>query len=234
MNLSQIKFLVSVKHRKITFVIISLMYLAGTIGLINSYSQPYFKLLSPFNLWVSLILLLIFHQEFNRAFFINSIIVFLSGFWIEVIGVYTGKIFGNYWYGKTLGTQLFDVPLVIGANWLLLIYCSNHVTQVIIDYFKKIFSVNTTPSVFLKAFISASLMVCLDYLIEPVAIRLDFWHWQNEEIPLQNFQAWFLIAFTLSYIYSKGRFLIKNPLASLLFILQVLFFLSLHLYFLFF
>ena len=210
-----------------------LMYLAGTIGLIIPYTQPYFKLLSPLNLWVSLILLLLFHQDFNRRFIIISIIIFLTGFLVEVAGVHTGLIFGKYWYGQTLGTQIFNVPLVIGANWLLLIYCSSIVTQNIVTSLKNRFPLNSIlSSTLFKAFLSASLMVLLDYFIEPVAVHLDFWHWQNEQIPFQNFQAWFLIAFVFSFLFAKYQTLKNNTLAPLLLLLQFLFFISLHLYYL--
>lgn len=233
MNLAQIKSSVSKNHRKTTFVVVILMYVAGTMGLIIPYTQPYFKLLSPLNLWVSLILLFLFHQDFNRKFIIISVIIFSAGFLVEVLGVHTGLIFGKYWYGQTLGTQLFNVPLVIGANWLLLIYCSCIVTQNITVHFKKNFPNNPIlASTFFKSFLSAGLMVTLDLLIEPVAIQLDFWHWQNEQIPLQNFQAWFFIAFVLAYLFSKGNFLKTNLLAPLLFLLQFLFFIFLYLYYL--
>ena len=232
MNFAQIKSSVSENHRKTTFVVVILMYLAGTIGLIIPYTQPYFKLLSPLNLWVSLILLLLFHQDFNRKFIIISGIIFLAGFLVEVLGVHTGLIFGKYWYGQTLGTQFFNVPVVIGANWLLLIYCSCIVTQNITVHLKKSFpNKSILTSTFFKAFLAAGLMVSLDLLIEPVAIQLDFWHWQNEQIPLQNFQAWFFIAFALAYIFSKGNFLKTNLLAPLLFLLQFLFFIFLYLYY---
>lgn len=233
MNLSHIKSSISGYHRKTTFVVIILMYLAGTIGLITPYTQPYFKLLSPLNLWVSLILLLFFHQDFNRKFIIISVFIFFAGFLVEVAGVHTGLIFGKYWYGKTLGTQVSNVPLVIGANWLLLIYCSSIVTQNIVTSFKNRFPLNSILcSTLFKAFLSASLMVLLDYFIEPVAVHLDFWHWQDKQIPLQNFQAWFLIAFVFSFLFAKYIILKKNTLASLLLLLQFLFFISLHLYYL--
>jgi putative membrane protein len=207
------------------------MYIVGTLGLILPSTQPYLKLASPFNLWVSVILLLLFHPQVNKSFILTSIGIFFAGFFIEVIGVQSGLIFGKYWYGQTLGTKLMDVPVVIGANWLLLIYCSNIVTLVLFDFFKK----NTIKKSLLdytgtKAIFASSLMVCLDYLIEPVAIDLDFWHWQFEKIPSQNFQAWFIIAFLLSCLFLNGNFKKSNPLATLLFALQFLFFTSINIF----
>jgi uncharacterized membrane protein len=223
MNLLQLKSLITVRYQKTTFIVLSMMYLAGTIGLLLPQTQPYFKLASPFNLWVSLILLLLFHQDFNKSFIFTAIFILLTGFFVEVLGVHTGMIFGKYWYGQTLGTQFLDVPLVIGANWLLLVYCSGVVTNHI---FEKYFSNRPFfSSDFFKAIISAMLMVGLDFLIEPVAIHLDFWHWQNEQIPTQNFQAWFVIALVLNYLFFKVKFLKDNQLASLIFFLQFMFFL---------
>jgi uncharacterized membrane protein len=234
-NLSEIKSLITIRYRKTTFIVVTLMYIVGTLGLIFPSTQPYFKLASAFNLWVSLILLLLFHQEYNRAFIITAISIFFAGFFIEVIGVDTGVIFGKYWYGQTLGTKVFDVPLVIGANWLLLIYCSSAVTQKFIELFKiDSLEKSRLNNPIVKAIFASSLMVCLDYLIEPVAIHLDFWHWQNEQIPIQNFQAWFLLAFLLNYFFLKGKFLKINPLAILLFFLQFAFFISINIFNIFF
>jgi uncharacterized membrane protein len=229
MNLLQLKSLITVRYQKTTFIVVSMMYLAGTIGLLLPQTQPYFKLASPFNLWVSLILLLLFHQDFNKSFIFTAIFILVTGFFVEVLGVHTGVIFGKYWYGQTLGTQFLDVPLVIGANWLLLVYCSAVVTNLIFDkYFsnRPFFS-----SDFLKAIFSATLMVCLDFLIEPVAIHLDFWYWQNKQIPTQNFQAWFALAFGLNYLFFKAKFLKDNQLASLIFFLQFMFFLTIWVFY---
>jgi uncharacterized membrane protein len=223
--------LITVKYRKITFIVIVLMYLAGTIGLILPSTQPYFKLASAFNLWVSLILVLLFHQDFNKSFILIAILIFLGGFLIEVLGVHTGVIFGKYWYGETLGTQLWNVPLVIGANWLLLVYCSSVSVHRLFFYNKKKISFLDH---LLQSLLAAGLMVLLDLLIEPIAIRLDFWHWQNNQIPVQNFQAWFLIAFILNYIFIKAKFLKINLLAILLLSLQFFFFISLNVYYRFF
>jgi uncharacterized membrane protein len=231
MNLSQIKSLVTERYRRTTFIVVILMYVVGTIGLLLPQTQSYFKLASAFNLWVSLILLILFHQEYNRSFIATAIGIFLVGFFIEVIGVHTGIIFGEYWYGQTLGTKVSGVPLVIGANWLLLIYCSSAVTQKFIELFKiDSLEKSRLNNPIVKAIFASSLMVCLDYLIEPVAIYLDFWNWQNEEIPIQNFKAWFLLAFLLNYFFFKGKFLKINHLAILLFFLQFIFFISINIF----
>ena len=234
MNLSEIKSFVTIRHRKITFIVVTLMYIVGTLGLIFPYTQPYFKLASAFNLWVSLILLLLFHEEYKKSFIIAAVSIFLAGFFIEVIGVHTGVIFGEYWYGQTLGTKVLGVPLVIGANWLLLIYCSSTITQKFIELLKiDLLEKSKLNNTIVKAIFASALMICLDYLIEPVAIHLDFWHWKNEKIPVQNFQAWFLVAFLLNYFLLNGKFIKSNSLAILIFLLQFAFFVSINIFIIF-
>ena len=49
---------------------------------------------------------------------------FSLGFIIEVLGVQTGVLFGAYSYGDPLGFKVFDVPLLIGVNWLILSFSS--------------------------------------------------------------------------------------------------------------
>ena len=56
-------------------------------------------------------------------------VIFLVGLGIEIIGVSTKAIFGNYSYGNALGVKVFDTPLLIGMNWLFLIYTTRLVFQ---------------------------------------------------------------------------------------------------------
>ena len=51
------------------------------------------------------------------------------GFFIEVIGVKTGFIFGSYYYGAAMGIKILAVPLLIGLNWSILVYSTSLVVQ---------------------------------------------------------------------------------------------------------
>lgn len=220
MNYIQLKTLITTRYRKTTFTILSLMYIVGFIGLKVPFTQEYFKVLSPFNLWTSLILLLLFHQDFQVKFILFAVITFLVGFFIEVIGVHTGIVFGEYQYGQTLGLKLFEVPIVIGVNWLILVYCSG----VIVEKFFQNLKTSISGKIILSI-LAASLMVGLDLLIEPVAIRLDFWQWKLNRIPLQNYIGWLVISFLLEYYFISSKFLKDNTLATILLLLQFIFFL---------
>jgi bisanhydrobacterioruberin hydratase len=198
---------------KVIKIILPMMYLAGFVGLQFSATRPLFVALTPFNLWASLAMLLYFHQGYSRGFGVYVFVVAVGGFLVEVAGVKTGAIFGNYWYGATLGFKVFEVPLVIGANWLLLNYCANVMVQ------------DITKNNWLGAAAAASLMTILDVAIEPVAIHFDFWQWQNNSVPLQNYMGWWLTAFVFSVLFRSSDFNKNNGLAKIIFGLQVGFFL---------
>ena len=200
------------KYRKLVFILLTLMYLSGAIGLQIAATTPLFRALTPLNLVVSLAFLIWFCPDRNYIFWVYCSLIFCVGFGIEVVGVKTGLIFGQYRYGQTLGTKLFDVPLTIGCNWLLLNYSANVVADKI------------ASSKFLKATFAALLMTSLDVLIEPVAMQLDFWDWANHIVPLQNYVAWFVVSFSLSATFFYLDVPKKNQLAGFLLLLQILFF----------
>ncbi|GAB2794874.1 hypothetical protein GCM10027275_44910 [Rhabdobacter roseus] len=202
----------SPRVRRVIAVVFSLMYLAGLIGLQVPALQPLFRPLIPWNLLASVGLLLLFHTDWHRSFVLFAGVAFSLGFLVEVLGVHTGFPFGSYAYGPALGWKLWEVPLVIGTNWLMLVYASGSLCD------------RLAAPLVAKALAAAALMTGLDVLIEPVAIRLDFWQWATATIPLQNYLAWYLIAFVLLLLFYGLPFKKKNELAPLLLLLQLLFF----------
>jgi putative membrane protein len=75
----------------------------------------------------------------------------------------------------------------------------------------------------LKAVIATLLMVVLDVLIEPVAIKSGYWTW-NGEIPLSNFRDWFMVALILQLLYFGNKLNEPNKVAIVLFFVQLAFF----------
>ena len=198
--------------KRVIFVVLPLMHIAGFIGLQLEASQSLFKALVPFHLLSCLVLLLLFQEQWNSKTLIFCAISYLVGFFIEALGVHTGLIFGQYQYGETLGWKIIDIPLVIGVNWLILIFCTGILLH---EWYQ---------SPWLKAAIGATLIVAIDFLIEPVAIRLDFWDWTYHQIPLQNYIAWYIVAFGLLCLFYNLSFPKHNRIAVLLLICQALFF----------
>jgi bisanhydrobacterioruberin hydratase len=197
---------------KIALALLIAMHLAGLIGLQHPVSRPVFEKLIAFNLVVTAAIVFYFHPDFSYRFIVFAIVTFLAGYFVEVAGVHTGVIFGRYQYGGALGFKLWDVPLLIGLNWLVLVYCTGVITHRL-----------RVPAI-LKIITGALLMVGIDYLIEPVAIRHTWWTWQAETVPLQNFAGWFVSALVLLTFFHILRFGKNNPVAPLVYVIQVLFF----------
>ena len=204
---------------KIALALLVAMHIAGMIGLQHPVSSPLFQQLIAFNLLVTAAIVFYFHSDFNRHFILFSIITFLTGFFIEVIGVATGQIFGIYTYGATLGLKWLQVPLLIGLNWLVLIYCTNVITD------------KLPFPWWVKALAGACLMVALDFFIEPMAMQYDMWAWQDNQVPFQNYIGWFIASLVLSGLFHIFRFSKKNAVAMLVYAIQLLFFMALALFF---
>lgn len=199
---------------------IGVLFLFYTVGIWGLGFSPYtalFQQLVPFNLLLTNSLLFAFHRDWRGSFLLFMGLAWLIGYGSEWLGVHTGLLFGHYTYGPTLGLKLWDIPLLIGVNWLMLVYSAGHLSC-------RIFS-HWLP----QAITGALLMVLLDVLIEPVAITLDFWTWKDNEIPFSNFIGWFGVALLLQIYFHRTTFRKHNPLAPWVYLVQLFFFAALWL-----
>lgn len=207
-------FLTFNRSEKIAVGVISVLYLVGIVGFIAKI-HPDFLRLTPFNLLISLFIIFIFQPTWDWRIISFVIICPIVGFVVEMKGVETGLIFGNYRYGDTLGFKLRDTPLSIGVNWLLISYCS----AVTISYFIK-----EKTNLFIKALLASVLMIVLDMIIEPIAMKTDMWSWENDIVPLQNYIGWFVTALILQVLFFLLNKSVKNKVAIMLLLWQFLFF----------
>jgi putative membrane protein len=196
--------------------VLVIFHAVGLYGLAFSADPTWFRALTPLNLLLTIALLLAFHRPWNKAFLLFAGLVLLTGFGVEVIGIHTGLLFGNYRYGQALGPKLWEVPLLIAANWLLLVYVTGVLAQGL-----------PAPG-WGRALLAAGAMVLLDLLIEPVAAVLDFWIWQHYRIPAGNYWGWLGVGLLLQLYFQYGRPARYNPLAPVVYGLQALFFLALN------
>lgn len=195
----------------ISIVILFIFHVVGVVGLSSDY-QDLFLRLTPLNLLLSLGLFIWANNDFSVQFYKVVAILFALGFLVEVIGVSTGVLFGEYTYGATLGFKLFETPLMIGVNWILLSLASFGISSF---FLKKQLSI---------ILLSSLLMVLMDVLIEPIAISLDFWTWALGDIPLQNYVMWFFVSFIMNAIMSFNRLKIDYRISFGLLLSQILFF----------
>lgn len=180
---------VRVPQKYAIFLIVS-MHIAGIIGLALPQSRELFLWLTPFNLITTFLLLLDAHNDWRNSFKVYLLLAYIISFGVEAIGVNTGIIFGWYEYGSVLGIKLWDTPLLIGINWLILLLATSDVANRI------------HPNPYVRSVLAAAFMVALDFIIEPIAISLEFWTWDQVTVPFKNYVGWFVTAFILQLYYS--------------------------------
>ncbi len=201
---------------KIAKIIIVLWYLVGIAGFLIHPLRPLFQLLTPFGMVAAAVLMLLFHEPKNTKSWLAFAGIALIGFFAELVGVNTQTLFGHYEYGNALGFKLWNTPLVIGINWLVLIYCIASLTA-------------KTRNTWYFPVIGAATMVAFDWLMEPVAVNTGMWTWADGVVPLKNYTDWFLISGFLFLLIRILKVEINNRIAGVLLLMQVVFFLVLNL-----
>jgi len=203
------------KEKKIRVYLI-IFFIVGIAGFSLPITSNFFTHLTPFALLLCVIALVIFHEtENHKKSLLIFILIYIAGFLVEVAGVTSGFIFGNYNYGRGLGIKLFDTPLIIGINWIFLVYC----TGIIVSSFP----VNNT----LKILSASLLMVFYDLVLEQIAPALDMWEFEGGYAPVQNYISWLLISLIFHLSVRSSGIKSENRMAGFVFILQLAFFVSL-------
>lgn len=179
--------------------------------------RSFFVDLSFFHLLLSFLVLLLSRKKYGLHFWGFLGLSFIIGMAAEWVGVHTGLLFGTYNYGSVLGPKILAVPLIIGINWAMLSIISAALIE------------KLNLKAWLEIGLAALLMVFLDFLMEPVAIKLHFWNWQNQEIPIYNYVCWLGISILIQTIYRRWHLNEANNVAIALFFFITAFFSILNL-----
>lgn len=209
----------NIKGNHLSSFVLTVLYLVGLVCIILNI-HPKFIYLTPINLLLSFLIMMYSHPKWDGKIIIFLLISFVTGLAVEIAGVATGAIFGEYTYGEVLGPKIMHTPIIIGLNWMLLVYSTGVVVHMIskVDY-------HWLVNIVWKSFVGALILLSLDILIEPVAIYYEFWSWGGDgTVPIQNYIAWFVISFTLLLIFNTLFKYLKNKVAFALLVLQFLFF----------
>lgn len=170
-------------------------------------------------LFFNYLALSIFLLKSNLKF--NFVIWFVSTWFltvlIEIVGVKTGLVFGQYEYGQTLVLQFLEVPILIGLCWVIVVFSAMQIAQ------------KFTQNSWLQIFIAGLIGLIVDIIIEPIAIALDYWRWPENNVPLQNYIAWFVITIIFASLYKYLKIEIDSTIARYFFIIQTIFLTSVNL-----
>lgn len=207
-------FIKQLNNAKISIGLLLLFHLVGAIGLSIPSTQPLFLKLTPFQLiWTAV--LFFWNADKNWSLWWSFLSIAILGFFIEVIGVATQAIFGHYGYGNVLGWSWMNVPLLIGLNWFILSVSCYGILKL------------TSIHWLVQSIIAALLMVVIDFFIEPVAIKYDFWHWENQLVPAQNFIAWGIVALLMQCLLHYFKPKANNLFLLSCYLIQLFFFILL-------
>ena len=193
-----------------------LVYVSGSIGFV--VNPTFFSPFTPYTLLFTCFVFLIHQPISDKKYILAFFSIAVLGYIIELIGIKTGLLFGNYSYGNGLGFKLFDVPLIISINWAMLI-CAGIVT------ISKVFN-----NKFIVISVTALVITFIDLIIEQVAQKLDFWKFEGDLAGLHNYLGWIGVVFFTSYLFYPSLINGNRKVSSIIIILQIIFFTTLFIF----
>jgi len=204
---------------KVFRILIIASYLIGIVGISFSISKPEYFIIASIFVPLSFVLLMLFHYPHSLKFWVTLILIGFFGFIIEAIGTNTGLIFGKYTYGSNLGLTVIATPLNMAINWMMLTYLFGYVFK------------DLNIGLIQRSVLASLAMVLFDWIMEPVAIRLDLWRWEFGLPPFRNYVGWFLVSMVIFVFYFRFTGKYTNPMAKTFFYMHLLFFITLNLIF---
>ena len=214
---------------QIATIIAIIFHLVGLAGILF-FKSDLIITSTPINLLLMFGLIVYTQNTRNTSFYIFILVCFIIGICIEIIGTRTGILFGNYAYGNTLGAKVMNVPIVIGINWFVVMFCCGSAMHMMMfKLAKKIDADEVIKKPILKTISvivdGATLALIFDWLMEPVAIRLGYWSWGGSgEIPIFNYACWFIFSMLFLLVFHFCNFDKQNKFALHLLLIQIMFF----------
>jgi putative membrane protein len=193
--------------------VLIILHVVGLVGIGYEPTREMFAQLSFFNLFITAALI------FQDVWFTSKypwrslFVLFTLGMAVEILGVQTGFPFGEYSYGTVLGPRLAGVSIIIGFNWFYLVVSAVGLLRWV-----------GLQNFWLTIVLASAILTAVDFLIEPVAIALDYWQWEAVDVPWTNYAAWFVVSLPLVYLYQKFTPYPPVHFPAKVLLLQVVFF----------
>lgn len=220
------------KKPAIPLFIAILFHFMGVLGILLTPYRDWFIANTPLNLILMGILLAASQERIEKGFVLFFLLAFITGMVTEIIGVNTGVLFGDYAYGTVMGPKLLGVPFLIGMNWFVVVFCCGSLMHKLNKVMLAKYEAPIPVAIIKWSVIidGAVLTTFFDWLMEPVAIKLGFWTWDGDTIPMLNYACWFVISAILLAVQQQLKIKAQNHFAIHLLIIQALFFLSLRIF----
>ena len=135
--------------------------------------------------------MLLFWDVQVKTKILAALVIFAVGFIVELVGVQTAYLFGDYTYGNVLGYQLWGVPIMIGVTWFIVTLSAWHIVSF------------GGLSFMQRLFLGGILVVMFDLVLEQFAITYGLWSWAGVRVPLSNYVTWFIVSLPMLYVYHR-------------------------------
>jgi putative membrane protein len=216
------------RYTSLTATILAILYTVGTAGHLYRPTLPLLLAMTPgFLALCGAAVIAPAILRGGRRAAITAAALYLVTFGLEALGVATGLVFGPYHYGPTLGPGALGVPFVIAFNWVIVVYGATVLASWAVGALRQRGGQGSLhqaerrakrgtrgsqnavlprkdPRTFIGnlivSILAGILATVFDWIMEPVAIHLDYWQWTGGDIPFQNYAAWFLIATMAAFL----------------------------------
>lgn len=200
-------------------LLLYIFFIMGAVFHMIEGTRHFVLMMTPFTLLMGGVIVLVLSFSAERKFIIYLIITWIVTFAIEVMGVRTGAIFGQYSYGGTLGLKVLEVPVIIGLNWVILVIGGAVFARDVLKI----------KCPFMGAFFAGLVTTYVDLFIEPIAIRFDYWTWESVMPGFKNYFAWWLITAVFALVFYALKIKPKSSIITHYVLIQLIFFILLYL-----
>lgn len=183
-------------------ILLMIVYMASMIGFTTPHQQAWYLYYTPYFLLLNALIFAAYQKQWNKQLVSFWASVLVTGCLVEVIAVHTSVLYGNYFFGGSLGHKIVGVPIIMPIYWLIVVAS----TAVIAG---KLLPKNALGRILLGALLT----IGLSLLIQQVAVRLDFWYVTTNQL-WRYLLVQLIINVFLQYLFIRWRVSSENVIAG--------------------
>lgn len=152
---------------------------------------------------------LILKREYgNKRLLETLILAFAYGLLLEIINTHLSR---SYSYSDNFLFQIYGIPLAIAAGWAIIYYAA----RIAAEFYQLKW--------YQAPFFMALIAVIFDLVLDPIAIRLQFWFWRisaDQEwfgVPYDNLIGWMAVVWTFAFLINLNeRYFFKEKISKII------------------
>ncbi|HEY9702530.1 MAG TPA: carotenoid biosynthesis protein, partial [Allocoleopsis sp.] len=173
--------LISNKFRWLYIIISIITILSAVLVSLVGNDPKYFLVSVIYILIISSFSIYYIYESFGKKGLVGLIFVAIFAYFIENMGIITGFPYGNFYYSSAMGPKIFHTPITLALAYVPLVIGA----YVLCDFIK---------SKLYRILSMTGILLMFDLVIDPGAVKLGLWIWENPGIyygiPFTNFLGW--------------------------------------------